>query len=52
MTEEQKRQAIKEFFLAPQPFKDPKAIAIGAGLAFLGLLIGTSFRENRVSLSR
>jgi hypothetical protein len=38
MTKEQKSQAIREFFLAPKPFIDTRAIVIGTVLALVGLL--------------
>ncbi|HEV8582096.1 MAG TPA: hypothetical protein VGX68_23755 [Thermoanaerobaculia bacterium] len=39
MTEEQKRKAIHEFFDAPQPLRDVRAIVIGACFAVVGLLM-------------
>src|SRR3954453_12297611 len=45
MTEEQKRKAIHEFFTTPQPLRDGKAIAIGACLELVAIvmLINQSF---------
>ena len=39
MTEDQKRAAIHEFFIVPQPLLDKKAIAIGIGLFLAGVLL-------------
>jgi len=42
MTEEAKRQAIREFFTAPLPILHPGTLVVGGCLAFLGLLSGVS----------
>lgn len=39
MSSEQKDHTIREFFLAPRPLVDPKAIIVGASLALLGAII-------------
>lgn len=39
MTADEKHQAIREFFNAPEPFRDVTAMVLGTGIAFIGLLI-------------
>lgn len=38
MIEDQKHKAIREFFIAPMPLRDTKAIVIGTSIALIGLL--------------
>ncbi|HEV2853820.1 MAG TPA: hypothetical protein VHC97_13540 [Thermoanaerobaculia bacterium] len=42
MIDDQKHQAIREFFTAPEPFLHVKAIATGTIIAFIGLLIAVN----------
>jgi hypothetical protein len=38
VTEDAKRAAIREFFLAPRPFLHPRTLVVGGCVAFLGVL--------------